>query len=1492
MTMKMIKKLFFSGMLLFVALMCYGQQRKNQIFRYNGLYFMYVDNDCSSLRVIPAPKDSTQYAGDIEVPSYVEVVDTLVEGYELTEQRLEFSVQYIDAKAFQNTAIKSVSLSPLLMGIGSDAFKGCSNLSKAFFEDWATLLTITYANEYANPLYVAKHLYVSNDEMEVTEVTVPDIGTTINPYTFAGGEGITSVNIPNVINRIETKAFLGCKKLKRAIFASVNALCQTSFADKEANPLYYAHHLYLNGSEAEVYTIEIPSGVTNISKAAFAGANEIMKVVIPASVTSIGEDAFMNFGKHLTVDYPSNDALTYIEYGNSYSNPISIAEIFSVNGQEVTSVEFNSDVHPYALAGAKWLEQVRLSSDVSTIGESAFNGCTKLEDVIISADLLAIGQDAFKGCSKLSNISLPATLQSIGKGAFRDCSSLESIIIPSSVTSLGAESFLRCYKLKKADIQAQVNTIPNSMFQECGVLYDVTLSDKVERIEGSAFISCHSLTGLPKGGKLAQILDYAFSGCKGLVELHLPTTIEVVGQHAFANCPNLTDLIIPQEVSGLIIRSNAFASTNNLKHIYSYTTVAPSAQPNSFGENTNIELFYPEGATGYDQVPWCNLQGANLTSKTITYYVDKEVYYQDVIQVGRAITPYAEPTRSGWEFSGWIEPIPSLMPNEDLEIHGFFMTRQNINTLTYTLRSDNKEAKVVANKEAYQNLTDVTVPDSVAFEENKYFVATIDSIAFRGSRLLQRIVMSDSLLNIGHAAFAECPQIYNITLPKKITVLADSLFYKCTSLVSVEMTDKVKIIKASAFSNCTSLNMTTLPSKLESLGNLAFTRCDGLDHVVLPKSIKTMGTQVFLQCTGLKSVSFEEGIGLTRLPSNTFQKCTKLTEITLAPTMKTIDENAFSGCTALTQLILDEGIEAIGANAFSSCSALQNITLPQSIVALGSTAFGWSNSIRQITVNKPTPPTASANAFTDEVYANASLFVPDVAAYSAKSPWTKFKNIGRNDPYHLKYVVDGKECADTLMVVGSVIISRPDSVSAEGRAFSGWNGEPSVMPGKDVTVTGAFKYHRLYQDVDTKETIYEDSLFYNESIATHMPNLDKDGCRYEIQNEVNNMPANDTIINVRYYPTEANNTYGGLTYHIYTEGDDPHAELIPGNPAYAGDIVVPDTITYMGEDNRYPVTAIRTDAFKNCINMTSVTLPETITLIGSQAFANCVKLTEITIPKSVETIGTELFLRCGTLKTVTFEDGEDSRLETLSAYTFSSCSVLDKIDLPSSLTTIANQAFIGCSSLKEITIPLNVASIGEYAFLGCKKLEKITIASETTLPHASDNTFEDDTYDKATLYVSETVQAHMESPWINFENVELGGSTTAEKCATPKIYYNKGTLRFECDTPEAVIKSEITVSDAIKMDDANSQKLNKTYIIKASATAIGYKRSDVKEATIIWQDGKLADMEGFDGDVIHEEVEQQGVAGDMNGDGQVTAEDAALILKKLVGKEDNNNQGE
>ena len=1488
--MEKLKKI---SLLLLLSFIATGMNA--QTFKVDGIYYKYTDNTKSELMVCCVPKDAAVYSGDIEIPPQIQITDTVSWEEPLTSF---MTVSKIDKDAFKGSKIKSIKIPGTIREIGSSAFSNCNNLAKAYYSTIQSLANTVFKDKSANPLSVAKHLYIGNAEEEVKELDIPNDITEIGDYAFAGGESFTSVKIPSSVQIIKSQAFSGCSNLKKAIFDSVGSLCSITFSDRQANPLNEAHHLFVGDKTQEENTIIIPNDVTVISKGAFAGCSEITRVKIHNNVTTIGDDAFYGCNNLYIVDYPSLEALTTISYGNEFSNPMRFCKIFQVEGNEMSSIAIYEDVKDNAFYGAKWLENVTLGNSVKLIGSSAFRDCSNLRTITIEQDhsmLETISKDAFNGCSRLESIILPPTLKSIGKAAFRNCAQLSRIVIPANTTfqtNEDTEIFLGCIQLKEVEVNSSSTYIPESMFKGCTSLTTVKLANNIETIKDEAFSGCTSLKVLPEGGTIKSIYSNAFSNCSGFEEITLPTSIITIGKRAFTNCKKLTKLFIPKEINNLTIGTEAFAS-GTLKNIYSYPTTAPKAKDatNPFGDNLgSINLFYNENGTGYNEKPWNEMNQQSFTKKRIVYLVDNDSVWCDSIQVGDNVTPLQEPTKDGWDFSHWIEDIPTIMPNNDLYIHGFFTTRKKIGDLVYLIEPTKTITKVMADTVAYKNLTNAIVPGSVVCDGKKYLVATIDDYAFEKCTSLQEISFSDSLLQIGKGAFIGCNQLKSIKLPKNITLIADSLFYDCSRLMNVKM-DNVTIIGASAFNRCSSLNIDSLPSKLDSIGDLAFCR-SGLAFIFIPKKVSSMGNSIFLNCEQMDSVKFESGFPITRLPNNTFQNCTRLKSFTLSPSTTKIGANAFQSCSSISLLSFEKGVREIDSNAFSGCTELKDITLPETIEYIGANAFAECKKITQITIANPTAPSAAASSFSNSTYNSAMLYVPNESNYIAKSPWNRFGNriLGITDN-PLIYMVDGKLFGDTLMVrVGKPItpIAQPQKA---GRAFSGWRNLPTVMPNDTVIVTGAFKYQLTYHNEENLKE-YSDSLFFGEKLpdfSEELPQkLSRDGYRYEIIDTLLTMPANDTIINVRYYPTEANITYNGLTYHIYTEGDDPHAELIPGSPAYAGDVVVHDTIPYINK--KYIVTIIRADAFKNSTNLTSISLPKTIKSIGTQAFASCSKLTEITIPKNVEAIGTEVFIRCGALKTIHFEN--DSKLETLPAYTFRSCSVLDEIDLPSSLTTIANQAFIGCSSLKDIIIPKNVNSIGEYAFLGCKKLERITIASETTLPNASDNTFEVDTYDKATLYVSETVQAHMESPWSNFENVELGGSTTAEKCATPKIYYDKGILTYVCDTPGAVIKSEITVSDAIKNDSSNSQKLNMTYIIKASATAVGYKRSDVKEATIVWHDGKLADTEGFDGDVIHEEIEQQGVAGDMNGDGQVTAEDAALILKKLVGKENNNNQGE
>ena len=1504
--------------LLFTSLSINAQQ----IFTYvdppdteslHKVYLKYSDDSNSSLMVIPAPKDSLPYSGDFEIPLSLKISKTESNGEQHTDY---IPVNKIDQQAFSGTSITSIKMG-LVTEIGNNAFYNCQKLTKVYFWDLEHMFDMNYANEYANPLYIAKHLYIGSDENEVKTLRIPETITTIPQYAFAGGENIESVFIPASVREIQAKAFLNCNNLKRVQFASIADLIQITFGSKEANPLYYSPHIHIDNTEAEITEINIPDGVVVISPYAFINCEGITKVSIPNSTISIGNDAFANCKNIYSVNYPSTDALSYIAYDNENSNPLRYAQIVFVNGIDQSSLTLQRNVNAYAFYGAKWLEKVTICNGVQSIGTAAFRECINLKTVIFESDgLESIGNDAFNGCTSMEKVKLPSSLQTIGVAAFRNCWQLKQITIPESTTSIGNETFFGCGQLQKAVINAKISTTPKGMFSSCTKLADVYLNKNIRVINESAFSGCASLISLPKNGMIREIYNEAFKDCNGLKELTLPDSIKTIGKRAFQNCKNLTTLFIPKGVSELNIALEAFAPSY-LKNVYAYPMIAPTAEDSSFGENTSeITLFYDSLSTGYDQAPWSKFKKIKFDFRKITYFVDNDTIHSDSIQVGDKLTPFAAPTKDGWDFSGWIENIPSVMPGENLEIHGYFSTRRNIDGLTYLIELTKSDTKVLADTASYKPLTDIVVPELITIKDSvskddgyeytthTFHVTAIEPRAFENCEDLQEITLPNSLIQIGNGAFMGTG-LTSFTFPNSITTVVDSLFLNCENLATVNMPEATKTIGKAAFYGCSSLIMDALPSQLETIKDFAFSK-SGITDIKIPKSITSMGNRVFESCAQLDSVFFDNEFSLSTLPDYSFLSCRRLKGIKLSPKTTTIGTGAFQGCNSIKQLILEEGIKEINPNAFYECVGIESIMLPKTIERFGNNAFGGCNNIKQITINDLTEaPIAAASTFSDDVYSNANLYVTDDASYKTKSPWKRFNGRIFTISYNpIIYIVDDSlyHTEDSIKV-GATITYIPVPKKEE-RRFSGWKpvspeSLPAVMPNDTVTVAGVFEYKYSFVDEETEKTIYKDSLYYEEKLPDYegdiSAKLKKDGYRYEIIDTILTMPANDTIIHVRYIPTETDYTVdGGLTYHIYTEGEDIHAELMSdrNNKAYKEPIItVPDSIEYLKK--KYPITAIRTDAFKACYNLTSITLPSIIKSIGTQAFRNCANLQKIEIPASVTTLGDELFWGCKNLQEVVFLS--DNNITELPANIFQDCDTLESIELPSSIQYIYGDAFRGCKNLLEIDIPENVDSIGERVFNGCKKLDKIYITNKNEFPKATEETFDKNTYDGATLYVSRELQENVEKPWDNFLNIEIGDATNIEVCAQPVIHYIKGKLQFTCDTPGATITSEIKIADAQKTQNPE-QQLTQTYIITAYASAKGYKRSPVTTVTLKWKSSsKTLEPSDNIGQIefqIEDEEGQVGLPGDMNGDKKITAEDAVLILKQITGNKEENNNGE
>ena len=97
----------------------------------------------------------------------------------------------------------------------------------------------------------------------------------------------------------------------------------------------------------------------------------------------------------------------------------------------------------------------------------------------------SIGDSAFDGCSLLSSITIPSSVTSIGSYAFSDCHSLISITIPGSVTCIGNDAFSYCYSLTSITIPDSVTSIGKDAFCDCDSLTNITINQKEGTISGS-----------------------------------------------------------------------------------------------------------------------------------------------------------------------------------------------------------------------------------------------------------------------------------------------------------------------------------------------------------------------------------------------------------------------------------------------------------------------------------------------------------------------------------------------------------------------------------------------------------------------------------------------------------------------------------------------------------------------------------------------------------------------------------------------------------------------------------------------------------------------------------------------------------------------------------------------------------------------------------------------------------------------------------------------
>ncbi|MCQ2580457.1 MAG: leucine-rich repeat domain-containing protein [Treponemataceae bacterium] len=194
-----------------------------------------------------------------------------------------------------------------------------------------------------------------------------------------------------------------------------------------------------------------------------------------------------------------------------------------------------------AFESSTTLTSVTIPASVEIIDDSSFYDCSSLTTVTFSgnSNLRTIAEDAFNGCSNLAQITIPSGVTTIGDNAFSDCSSLVQITIPKTVATTGEGVFINCTSLRTVTFESD---------------------SELEYINDGMFLLCSQLQAIDIPSGVESIGTNAFSGCSALQTVTIPDGVITIDQNAFLNCSNLRNVEIPSSVS--MIGQNAFKGIN------------------------------------------------------------------------------------------------------------------------------------------------------------------------------------------------------------------------------------------------------------------------------------------------------------------------------------------------------------------------------------------------------------------------------------------------------------------------------------------------------------------------------------------------------------------------------------------------------------------------------------------------------------------------------------------------------------------------------------------------------------------------------------------------------------------------------------------------------------------------------------------------------------------------------------------------------------------
>lgn len=360
----------------------------------------------------------------------------------LSSLTFNYGISTIDEYAFHNTAVENLVLPNTITSLGDHCFYACHSLSSLTLPSGiSTILSGTF-----------------KETTSLTSLTIVNNIKTIESEAFRNS-GLKSVNFGKGVTDIGTDTFNSCTSLSTMTFSSSSApeITSTTFTGISASGTINVP----NDSSIESY---LTKGFLNTnygfgSNWKIKGNNTYIKVHAEYKATGSSTTVrrynatYFNRGYFFNNIYRTSGTTSITTTaGSSYSADF-IIKMGTSSGGTIPASGFS---------GCTALETINLTN-IDSIGEAAFSGCTNLSAVSFSLNsVLALSKGSFSGCVSLTNVSLPYYMNdTIPNSCFGSCTSLGSIYIPSTVTKIEQYAFAGCGTLtiRYGGSQTQWNSV-------------------------------------------------------------------------------------------------------------------------------------------------------------------------------------------------------------------------------------------------------------------------------------------------------------------------------------------------------------------------------------------------------------------------------------------------------------------------------------------------------------------------------------------------------------------------------------------------------------------------------------------------------------------------------------------------------------------------------------------------------------------------------------------------------------------------------------------------------------------------------------------------------------------------------------------------------------------------------------------------------------------------------------------------------------------------